>query len=130
MQNNQTVSETTSLLCSDLTTWRNTRKPGSHIPPELWARSVEAARQDGVYRISQLLRLDYAELKRRVGEASRPTSPADDKPVTFVELLSPVASNIGHCTLRLESVRGDSVCVEMTSVPPEGLAAVLRGLRG
>ena len=38
--------------------WRLRKRPGGRIPEALWAKAVEAAREHGLARTSQALRLD------------------------------------------------------------------------
>lgn len=43
---------------------------GSRIPDEIWEAAVAAARVDGVWATSRVLRVEYSRLKRRVECAS------------------------------------------------------------
>ena len=83
--------------------WRQTRRPRSPIPEALWGEAVTLARQYGVNRTAQALRLNYASLKQRL-DASVHTEPAVAPPPqqTFVELISPVAAGMAECTVELE----------------------------
>jgi len=49
--------------------WRSTRRPRAPIPEKVGAAAVEATRQHGVFRTSQILRLECGKLKRRVDAA-------------------------------------------------------------
>lgn len=46
--------------------WRSSRSGKSPIPEELWQLAIDAARQQGVNRSAQQLRLDAGKLKRLV----------------------------------------------------------------
>jgi hypothetical protein len=83
--------------------WRQTRRPSSPIPEELWGEAVALARQFGVNRTAQALRLSYASLKQRL-EASVHTEPATAPPPkpTFVELIPPIPASMAECTVELE----------------------------
>ena len=50
--------------------WRQTQQGRSRIPEPLWAAAVRAAEQCGPFRTAQILRLDYASLKRRMEAAA------------------------------------------------------------
>jgi hypothetical protein len=82
--------------------WRSAHAPRARLPEELWAAAVELARQHGLFRTAHTLRLDYANLKKRVQRAPgmRATAPA-----AFVELVAPSPVS-GECTVEVESARG------------------------
>ena len=82
--------------------WRSAHAPRSRLPEELWAAAVKLARQHGLFRTAHTLRLDYANLKKRVQRAPgmRATAPA-----AFVELVAPSPVS-GECTVEVESARG------------------------
>lgn len=46
--------------------WRSAHAPRRRLPEELWEAAVVIAKQEGIYRTARGLRLDYANLKRRV----------------------------------------------------------------
>ena len=83
--------------------WRQTRRPSSPIPEELWGEAVALARTHGVNRTAQALHLSYASLKQRL-EASvhaEPAAAAALKP-TFVEMISPISAGLAECTVEWE----------------------------
>ena len=45
--------------------WRSSHAGRRPIPESLWELASELARQHGVFRTAQVLRLDYNKLKRR-----------------------------------------------------------------
>jgi hypothetical protein len=51
--------------------WRSAHTARLPIPERLWAAAVELAREHGVSRTTQALRLDYGKL-RRLMESARP----------------------------------------------------------
>jgi hypothetical protein len=119
--------------------WRSSHIPRRRLPEEFWEAAVGVARQEGVYRTARALRLDYANLKRRIEaaagkEASAPPAsqqvrqdvkrrrkvPAPVKrgtePATFVEL---VAGSIGaDCLIEVEG-RGGRMRIQMKLTAPE-----------
>ena len=46
---------------------------------------------------------------------------------TFVELIAPSSGSIAECSMEAESASGAKLRIQMKSVPPAGLAAVIRG---
>ena len=82
--------------------WRKTRKPSSPIPQVLWNEAVTLAREYGVSRTAQALRLSYPSLKQRL-DATRP-SDAELPPAkpAFVEFMPTVAAGMGECMVEWE----------------------------
>jgi len=60
--------------------WRLRKRPGARIPEALRAKAVEAAREHGLARTSQALRLDYYTLKGRMEKAYSPLAPPTPNP--------------------------------------------------
>ncbi len=99
-------------LRARLEAWRGRRERGERIPTQLWESAVEAARDYGVYRVSQELGLDYAHLKRRLGEAGMPRAAEISTEAAFVELETGTAGT-NACVLELEKGNGTRmrICV-------------------
>ena len=103
--------------------WRRTRHHRSPIPEALWALALEAARAHGLHRTARTLRLNYTDLKRRLGATGGASTPAP-----FVELL-PVPSPGGPaCTLELETARGTKLRIHLQGMAPPDLVALSRAL--
>src|ERR1017187_2089744 len=74
MHTQQADSETASdleQLRSQLTEWRQTHRPPTPIPSEIWAGAVEIAQKLGVSPTARALRVGYVQLKQRM-EGSSP----------------------------------------------------------
>ncbi len=99
-------------LRSRLETWRDGRKRGERIPGQLWEAAVDAARDYGVYRVSQELGLDYTHLKRRLAEAGRPQTAEASTEALFVEVETNTAAT-NACVIELEKGNGTRmrICV-------------------
>ena len=106
--------------------WRESRKAGGRIPPQLWATAVEMARVHGLHRISKELRLDYSGLKRRLEGAGGDVQPG--KPAArFVEMFAAPASTVAgrhECVVELENARGAKMRVQLSGAGLAGLASV------
>ena len=106
--------------------WRGERKRGERIPLDMWAAAVSVAKERGSYRVAIELGLDYAVLKRRVGQARNSLTRAPVAP-RFVELFAPAASTtpaaVGRheCMVELENARGAKMRVELNG---HGLASL------
>jgi hypothetical protein len=91
-------------------TWRRAKKPRSSIPKSLWAAAVELCMEHPIYRVSQALRLNYSELKRRVRGTKRASETQHPSlPGNFVEVSLGLESQPVLCSIELESARGSKV---------------------
>ncbi|SRR5260370_26875317 len=108
-----------------LVAWRETHRPRSPLPNELWTMAVELAQRHNVHRVARTFGLDYGALKRRMPDS-------DPKPTdAFVELLAPSLGSIAECSMEVDSANGaKKLRIQMKGVPPAGLAAVIRGITG
>lgn len=129
-QSEQTdIEQATKALRRRLERWRRARR-GKCIPEAIWADAGELALRQGVFKTARALGLNYGSLKGRV-EDRKPRlalAPRSEQPPTFVELLAPLSGNVTGCTVEVETARGARLRVEMGSVTPQGLAAILREL--
>lgn len=75
--------------------WRTTRSRRTRMPEELWCAAMALAREHGIWRVAQALRLRYDTLSTRIrglpGNDATPTpSPrVGPAPAAFVELAAP-----------------------------------------
>ena len=108
--------------------WRDTRVRGEHIPTLLWAAAVGMAKQHGLHRVAQELRVDYDRLKKRLERAGG-AAQAGKVGTRFVELLvapalQPAAPSLCECTVELENARGAKMRVELNGKGLAGLAGL------
>jgi len=106
------------------THWRRARKRGSPIPDALWASAVELARDYGLYRTTQALRLDYNVLKKRLESASRHSSPGESSGPTFFELVPPGQALFPECVIELENPHGTKMRIHLKGANIPDLAAL------
>ena len=103
--------------------WRKTRKRCSPIPETLWSSAVELAREHGLHRTAQTLRLNYYSLKKRfrlIGDAlCRPQREA-----TFVELLPPGAAGHSACTIEMENAQGGKMKIHVQGLGGPDIAVL------
>ena len=107
--------------------WRSSQTGRRPIPETLWALASELARQHGVFRTAQVLRLDYTKLKGRMpGTASAQTPTAASQPA-FVELIASSAAHQCECIIEVEGPRGRMRIEWKGSTAPDlaGLSRVL-----
>jgi len=116
--------------------WRN-KHAGSRlpIPGRLWRAAAKAAREHGVCRTAQVLRLEYGKLKRLAESGNAETQirvrkvrrAGPDAPPTFLELVGSPAIGVSECVIDLESSQGKMRIQWKGSVSPD-LAGLGRAL--
>jgi hypothetical protein len=110
-------------LQQELDQWRSAQKGRAKLPESYWRAAVDLAKQYGVFRTAQPLRLDYTRLKQRlVGAAPQRKSPA------FVEVVRPPAETEG-CVVEFESARGAKMRIQWKSSTPPDWTNLLRAWR-
>jgi hypothetical protein len=106
--------------------WRSSRSRKSPIPEGLWKLAINAARQQGVNRTAQQLRLDAGKLKRLLVAADKRKSKTPRRP-RFVELLAPPAGP--DCLIEFESAGGGKMRVHWKAAVAPDWANLLRAWR-
>lgn len=103
--------------------WRESRKRGERIPEALWAAATGMARQHGLHRIAQELRVNYHGLKKRLECADSPAR-ASGAEARFVELLVPRSAGMCECIVELENARGAKMRIQLKGNDLGGLASL------
>lgn len=109
--------------------WRGTRRGRRHIPDSLWTAAARAARQFGVNRTCQALRLDYAVLKRRVAAGAAGESTRRAPAPAFVQLLPGGSLLQSECVVELEDPSGGRMRIELKGMSGTDLVALVGSLR-
>ena len=121
------VPEPIVQLQRQLEQFRSTQPRRTKLPAPLWQAAVELARQHGVYPVAHPLRLDYMQLKKRLGGVPSPrrktTKPA------FVELVAPSPGKVDSCVIEFESSRGAKMRIQWKATVPPDWASLLRAWR-
>jgi hypothetical protein len=107
--------------------WRTSRSGKAPIPDELWRLAINAARQQGVNRTAQQLRLDAGKLKRLV--AAEPRRTKTRRRAKFVELIAPVTVASPECVIEFESAAGSKMRVHWKAAVSPDWANLLRAWR-
>jgi len=119
------IPEAILRLQQELDQWRSAQKGRAKLPDWFWQAAVDLAKQNGIFRTAQPLRLDYARLKQRlVGGAPQRKSPAS----AFVELVRPPAE-MEECVIELESAQGGKMRIQWRSNTPSDWTNLLRAWR-
>ena len=119
------IPEEMEQVRQELENWRDSHGRRSRLPEELWTSGVKLAKQYGLWRTAQTLRLDYRRLKVQTGSA--PTRRQGKAAPAFVEL---TASAVGfsECTVELENRRGAKMRIHLKGVDAGGVAAISQAL--
>jgi hypothetical protein len=95
----------------ELDAWRRTRKHREPIPPAIWQAMARLSRVHGLSPVSQALRVNYYDLKRRVNNLPKLTPTKRAEPPAFVELNLAPSAGLG-CVVELEE-RGAKMTLRM-----------------
>jgi len=114
-------------LQRQLEQFRSTQPRRTKLPESLWQAAVELARQHGVYPVAHPLRLDYMQLKKRLGGVPSPRRKTT-KP-TFVELVAPSPGKVDEWVIEVESSRGAKMRIQWKATVPPDWASLLRAWR-
>jgi hypothetical protein len=114
-------------LQRQLEQFRSTQPRRTKLPESLWQAAVELARQHGVYPVAHPLRLDYMQLKKRLGGVPSPRRKTP-KPA-FVELVAPTPGKLDECVIEFESSRGAKMRIQWKATVPPDWASLLRAWR-
>lgn len=112
--------------------WRERRTKGARIPLQLWEEARGLHPRHSIYAISRALRLDYVDVRDRIGGKKgrgRKEQAREQRAVRFVALPAVAGTLIGECRI----VSGDSeqgeLRVELRNVGAGELAALIVELR-
>lgn len=108
--------------------WRSSRSRKSPIPDALWKLAIDAARQQGVNRAAQQLRLDAGKLKRLL-VAADPRRPKGPRQPRFVELIAPATVASPECMIEFESATGTKMRIHWKTAAVPDWANLLRAWR-
>ena len=95
--------------------WRGRRKKRDRIPENLWEAAVGLSPFYSTCQISKALRLDFRELKRRIGDRSSRKTPSE-----FVELKVERLFSTGQCVMEVRSPDGFELKIRTeAALPPQ-----------
>lgn len=107
--------------------FRSTQPRRTKLPEPLWEAAVELARQHGLYSVAHPLRLDYVQLKKRLGGVSELRKNAAQP--TFVELVAAHPATMSECVVEFESSTGSKMRIQFKGSSTPDWASLLRGWR-
>ena len=121
------IPEAIALLQRQLDQFRSTQPRRTKLPESLWHAAVDLARQHGVYSVAHPLRLDYMQLKKRLGGV--PSRHRKAHRPAFVELVAPRSAVLEDCVIEFESPGGGKMRIQWKSPVPPDWASLLRAWR-
>ena len=126
-KNASPIPEAVLQLQRQLDQFRGTQSRRTKLPEPLWQSAVELARQHGIYSVAHPLRLDYMQLKKRLGGVPslrrKKTKPA------FVELITPHPETLEECVIEFESAGRGKMRIQWKAAAPPDWAGLLRAWR-
>jgi hypothetical protein len=121
------VPEPIVQLQRQLDQFRSTRPRRTKLPEPLWEAAVELARQHGLYSVAHPLRLDYVQLKKRLGGVTN-VGKKSAKPA-FVELIAAHPASVADCLIEFESSAGSKMRIQWKGPSAPDWASLLRAWR-
>jgi hypothetical protein len=125
IQSRSPIPEPIEQLQREFDEFRSTRPRRARLPEPLWQSAVELAREHGLHAVAHPLRLDYAQLKKRLGGvvtvSRKSASPA------FVELIA--SHSMSECVIEFESSIGSKMRIQWKGASAPDWASLLRGWR-
>jgi hypothetical protein len=88
---------------------------------------VELARRHGLYLVAHPLRLDYAQLKKRLGGFVK--APRKVAAPAFVELIASHAVSLSECVIEIESSIGSKMRIQWKGSSAPDWTILLRAWR-
>jgi hypothetical protein len=125
-RNSQKVPEAIIQLQTQLDQWRSTQKGRTKLPESFWQAAVDLAKEYGLFRTADPLRLDYMRLKKRLEGSTGP--PRKQPPAAFVELVARPA-DLQECVIEFESVGRVKMRIQWKSAAPPDWVGLLRAWR-
>jgi hypothetical protein len=101
-----------------LEVWRNSHKPRSPLPAQIWNAAARLAAHHGLNKTAKALHLDYCDLKRRVDAIAG----RNESVPSFVELLPAASSSFPECLIELEDRSGTKMRIHLKGMPLPDLA--------
>ena len=114
-------------LQRELEQFRGSHPPRTRLPESLWQSAVELARRHGLYLVAHPLRLDYAQLKKRLGGFVK--APRKVAAPAFVELIASHAVSLSECVIEIESSIGSKMRIQWKGSSAPDWTILLRAWR-
>ena len=114
-------------LQRQLEQFRSSHAHRTRLPETVWQSAVELAREHGLYSVAPPLRLDYAQLKKRLGGVAIVSRKAAAP--TFVELIASHPATRSECVIEIESSIGGKMRIQWKGSAAPDWTILLRAWR-
>jgi hypothetical protein len=104
--------------------FRSSHPYRTRLPETLWQSAVELARQHGLYSVAHPLRLDFTQLKKRLGGVVN--TPRKASAPAFVELIASHPATVSECVIEFESSMGGKMRIQWKGSAGPDWASLLR----
>ena len=126
-KSSSSIPEPIVQLQRELEQFRGSHPPRTRLPESLWLSAVELARQHGLYLVAHPLRLDYVQLKKRLGGVVK--APRKVAAPAFVELIASHAVSLSECVIEIESSIGSKMRIHWKCSSISDWVSLLRAWR-
>ena len=114
-------------LQRQLDQFRSAQPRRTKLPEPLWQAAVDLARQHGIHPVAHPLRLDYMQLKKRLGGVS--SHPRKLNRQAFVELITPRSAALAEYLIEFESAHGGKMRIQWKAATPPDWSGLLHAWR-
>jgi hypothetical protein len=118
------IPESIVQLQLQLEQFRSSHPYRTRLPETLWQSAVELARQHGLYSVAHPLRLDFTQLKKRLGGVVN--TPRKASAPAFVELIASHPATVSECVIEFESSMGGKMRIQWKGSAGPDWASLLR----
>jgi hypothetical protein len=126
-QSRSPIPEPIEQLQREFDQFRSTCPRRTKLPEPLWQSAMELARQYGLYSVAHPLRLDYTQLKKRLGGVAR--VPKKVPAPGFVELIAAHPATVSEVLIEFESSLGSKMRIQWKGSAPPDWPSLLRAWR-
>jgi hypothetical protein len=127
IQSRSPILEPIEQLQREFDQFRSTRPRRTRLPEPLWQSAMELARQYGLYSVAHPLRLDYTQLKKRLGGVAG--LPKKVPAPAFVELIASHPATVSEFLIEFESSRWGKMRIQWKGSAPPDWSSLLRAWR-
>lgn len=108
------TADSLSQLAARIEAWRDGSKKSRRMPEELWQAAMEFSKVYSIHHVSQTLRINYKNLKKRVTLQMQKSLPeVKDHLPRFIEVGLERPSSIPECTVEMEDGRGAKMKIHL-----------------
>ena len=126
-KSSSSIPEPIVQLQRELEQFRGSHAHRTRLPESLWQSAMELAREHGLHAVAHPLRLDYAQLKKRLGGVERVSMKAASP--AFVELIASHSVTMSECVIEFESSLGGRMRIQWKGTSAPDWGSLLRGWR-